>query len=336
MKPQPNTSANKHVQMETTQLKSSPKRLVKTLVVAPYFEDLAASDFCQALSEQLEKGDYVIIVDDGSVGLPFDVALLAENNLNGQVVKLVRNVGHQTAICCGISAALNETEFESLVILDSDGEDKPSDIATLVQKLHDKSKQSDAVVATRKSRIESRVFKTFYRIYQYFFRILVGREIRFGNFMALSPNAARRLVHTQESRMHVAASLINSRLRITPISLDRGARYAGKSSMNLVSLTLHGLRSIMVFSETVLVRITLFCALFAAIIISTMVVMVIIKLAGLAIPGWFSTVGGILILLLVQVAIMSLVVLLSAGNMRSNINNANDYHCLIDGIDYVD
>ncbi len=321
--------------METPHLKSSSKKSVKTAVVAPYFEDLAATEFCQNLAEHLGSDDYVIVVDDGSVALPFDATLLSDNGLRGQVVKLVRNVGHQTAICCGISAALDEIEFESLVILDSDGEDKPADIATLVDRLHDKSSQTDAVVATRKSRIESRVFKTFYRIYQGFFRILVGREIRFGNFMALSPSAARRLVHTQESRMHVAASLINSRLRIASLSLHRGARYAGKSSMNLVSLTLHGLRSIMVFSETVLVRITLFCALFATIIVSTMIIMVIIKLAGLAIPGWFSTVGGILILLLLQVAIMSLVVLLSAGNIRSNINNANDYHCLIDGIDYA-
>jgi len=192
---------------------------------------------------------------------------------------------HQTAITCGINVALDKLNFKSLIILDSDGEDRPQDIAQLVSALRTNETTADAVVATRKSRIESTTFKVFYRIYQSFFRLLVGRKIQFGNFMALTPEAVRRLARYHETPMHVAASLINSRLRIKLVSIHRGARYAGNSSMNLVSLTLHGLRSIMVFSETVLVRITLFCVLFAAVIVATMLLMVIIKLMGLAIPA---------------------------------------------------
>jgi len=308
---------------------------VNNVIVTPYFEDLAAEQFCKELTESISPDDHVIVVDDGSLKIPFDSDFLRLNGLNGQIVTLARNVGHQTAITCGLNVAVESLSFKSLIILDSDGEDRPQDISRLVAELHKTDTQSDAAVATRKSRIESTTFKVFYRIYQFFFRLLVGRRIRFGNFMALSPHAAKRLARSYETPMHLAASLINSRLRVNPVSIHRGARYAGNSSMNLVSLTLHGLRSIMVFSETVLVRITLFCVLFAGVIIATMMLMVVIKLMGLAIPGWFSTVGGILILLLVQVAIMSLVVLLSAGNLKANPTGAFDHNKLIENIEYV-
>jgi len=307
---------------------------VNNVIVTPYFEDLAAQQFCMELAENLGPKDYVIIVDDGSIKIPFEAKFLSDCGLNGEIVRLARNLGHQTAITCGINVAIESINFKSLVVMDSDGEDRPQDINRLASELN--NADIDAAVAARKSRIESKTFKIFYRIYQFFFRLLVGRKIQFGNFMALSPLAAKRLAHYHETPMHVAASLINSRLRIRAVSIHRGARYAGKSSMNIVSLTLHGLRSIMVFSETVLVRITLFCALFAGLIIATMVIMVIVKLMGLAIPGWFSTVGGILILLLLQVAIMSLVVLLSAGNLKASPTTAFEHNTLIETIEYVD
>jgi hypothetical protein len=308
---------------------------VNNVIVSPYFEDLAAEMFCKELSDCMSPEDHVIIVDDGSIKIPFDSAFLSANGLSGQVIRLARNVGHQTAISCGLNVALESVNFKSLIILDSDGEDRPQDISRLVSELNGSKDKADAAVATRKSRMESNAFKIFYRIYQSFFSLLVGRKIQFGNFMALTPRAAKRLAGSHETPMHLAASLINSRLGVNAVSIHRGARYAGKSSMNIVSLTLHGLRSIMVFSETVLVRITLFCALFAGVIIATMVLMVVIKLMGLAIPGWFSIVGGILILLLVQVAIMSLVVLLSAGTLKANPTAAFEYNSLIESIEHV-
>jgi len=308
---------------------------VNKVIVTPYFEDLAAAQFCNELSQHLSSDDRVIIVDDGSINIPFDARFLSDNGIKGQIVRLARNVGHQTAITCGINVALESVNFKSLIVLDSDGEDQPQDIAQLVSKLEEVDSNVDAAVATRKSRIESKTFKIFYRIYQSFFFLLVGRKIQFGNFMALSPLAARRLARYPETPMHLAASLINSRLRIEPVSIHRGARYAGKSSMNIVSLTLHGLRSIMVFSETVLVRITLFCVLCAAIIIFAMIMMVAMKLTGQAIPGWFSTAGGILILMLVQMAMMSLIVLLSAGNLKSNQATAFEHSILIESIELI-
>ena len=58
--------------------------------------------------------------------------------------------------------------------------------------------------------------------------------------------------------------------------------------------------------------------------------MIILKLTGLAIPGWFSTIGGILLLLLLQIGLVTLLVLLSAGDLRSAPAVSNNYQDLID------
>jgi len=313
----------------------------QTLVVTPYYEDIACVEFCKELSEALGADDYIIVVDDGSIARPFSPSLLKEHGLRGSVLSLTRNAGHQAAIACGIATAIEQVDFVTLVVMDSDGEDRPEHIVDLVEALNahnvnSKEKEVDAVVASRKSRNESFNFKAFYWIYQWFFKILVGRNIRYGNFMALTYTAAMRLSRYQETAMHVAASLMNSRLRFLELPIDRGKRYAGSSKMNMVSLTLHGLRSIMVFAENVLVRVSLFCAAAAALITTTMLIMISIKILGLAIPGWFSTVSGILILLLLQIAIITLLVLLSAGNLRSRSSTQFDHRALVHSIEHVE
>lgn len=300
-----------------------------TVVIAPYFEDVASDQFIVDIAKNIGENDYLIIVDDGSLNRPFSPQIIKDEQLKGLVITLSRNIGHQTAIACGLSDAVEKLSFKRIVIMDSDGEDRPAAVKELVDCL-EQNDQCDIVVAARKSRVESLRFKVFYWIYQMVFKLFVGRNIRYGNFMAMSPRAAARLVGLNETGMHVAAATMKSRLNIQELSIDRGSRYAGSSKMNLVSLTLHGLRSIMVFAEMVLVRITLFCAAAASIIIAAIVTMVVLKLTGLAIPGWFSTVGGILLLLLLQIGLVTLLVLLSAGDLRSSSVAHNNYQDFID------
>ncbi len=305
----------------------------KNLILAPYFEDVAAEDFCKDLAKQIEAEDKVLIVDDGSLELPFDEAWMTQSGLKGQIVRLVRNVGHQQALHTGLSYAVANIEFETVTILDSDGEDLPADISTLIEQLQG---ENDVVVAKRRSRVESLKFKAFYQVYRALFRILVGRVIGFGNFMSMSKSAAKRLSVSSESQLHIAASVINSRLSIKEVALDRGRRYRGTSRMNLVSLTLHGLRSVMVFSDQVLVRITLLSMAFGLVVIIAMLLMTVMKITGAAIPGWYSTGGGILILMLTQAAFMALMMLLMSGKfLDKKVLEPDHYKKVVNKIDTV-
>lgn len=288
---------------------------VNNLIVAPYFEDAAADEFCLELSKHISNEDYVLMIDDGSVRAPFERGLLTKNGIRGSVIHLIRNVGHQVAISVGIDYAVKHFNFNTLVTMDSDGEDRPEDIHKLDRIL--KESDSDVVVALRRSRKESVKFKIFYFFYKIFFRCLVGRTLRFGNFIAFTNIAAKRLSSSSETSLHLASAVLNSKLRIGRAELDRGNRYLGDSKMNFVALTLHGLRSIMVFSDQVLVRLTLLSIFVAAFVILAMFVATGMKISGAAIPGWYSTGGGILLILLFQAGFMALMMLLLSGKIKN-------------------
>lgn len=304
----------------------------KTVIVTPYFEDIAYEQFCKELASVHGTDFQLIVVDDGSLRMTLTAKEIIAQDLKAKILRLQRNVGHQCAIAVGLAYACENLTFSNLVIMDSDGEDRPKDIQILLDHLTNSDNSIDIVVAERTTRHETFRFKIFYVIYKLLFKILVGINISFGNFMAVNKTAAIRLAKSQETQSHIAASALKSKLSIAKLPIARGQRYAGQSKMNLVGLTLHGLSSVMVFAENVLVRITLFCAALAASIIFALAVMVVLKIAGLTIAGWFSTVSGILLLLLVQIAIMALLVLLLEGKIRATPVNSLDHLALIEEI----
>jgi hypothetical protein len=215
-----------------------------------------------------------------------------------------------------------------VVVMDSDGEDLPSTIPALLGPL--KATEVDVVVAQRKSRVETLKFKLFYEIYKLVFKLLAGREISFGNFMALRRDAVMRLVAMQELSIHVAGALLASKLRTKICDIHRGPRYAGQSKMNFVGLVLHGFKALMVFAEDVLVRVGLACAAVACFSLFASLTAIILKILGFATPGWFSIALGILILILIQTAALALMTLMMTGIVRSgSVNFKFEYDNLI-------
>ncbi|NID04183.1 glycosyltransferase [Luteibacter jiangsuensis] len=288
----------------------------RKLVVMPVYEDVEASTrLFRELARTQGADTYIVAVDDGSVRQPLDVAAIAAAGLDGVVVRLRRNVGHQRAIAIGLSYVVEHFGDDAMVIvMDSDGEDTPESITELVAGLS--SPDIDVVVGARKSRVESVKFKVFYVVYKTLFSLLSGRKISFGNFMAAKMPAVRRLASMQELWTHVAACVLGSKLRVQSCSLDRGPRYAGKSKMNFVGLALHGFRALMVFAEDVLVRVGIACTLVAALSVVGGITAMVLKTLGFATPGWFSLAFGILLLVFLQTAALTLIILMLSGMMR--------------------
>jgi len=212
------------------------------VIVTPVYKDNeASSQLFQDLAALYNKRAYVVVVDDGSVQQPVDVVNIEDAGLPGLVIKLKRNVGHQRAIAIGLSyVAKHMTDSQRVIVMDSDGEDRPISINDLLKVLD--SEDVDLVVAERKSRDETLGFRAFYIVYKWLFLLLAGHKISFGNFMALKPVAVKRLAAMQELWIHVAGCVLTSRLRMATCPLDRGPRNAGSSKMNFVGLALHGFK----------------------------------------------------------------------------------------------
>lgn len=299
------------------------------IIVMPVYEDVEASSrLMQELSMEFGKDVFVVAVDDGSVKQPVQIDSLTAAGVEGVVIKLRRNVGHQKAISIGLGYAADNMHTEQrVVVMDSDGEDLPSTITDLLKALS--QAETDVVVAQRKSRVETFKFKAFYAVYKRFFSLMTGRAISFGNFMALNSTAVKRLVAMQELSIHVAGAVLASKLRAKACLLDRGPRYAGQSKMNFVGLALHGFKGLMVFAEDVLVRVGIACAGIAALSVIGVALAILLKLIGFSTPGWFSIALGILVLMFMQTGALALMTLMLTGVMRGGGVPAASYRDFI-------
>jgi glycosyltransferase involved in cell wall biosynthesis len=304
-------------------LDSAPTDMVA--VVIPVFNDwdsvrVLIGRLGDALVQQAAPV-HLVIVDDGSTEPESGLAEAVEAaGLECVLVRLARNVGHQRAIAIGLCQAVTELRAGTVVIMDGDGEDRPEDVPPLLE-AH-RANPRAIVVGDRRRRSEGAGFVLFYRLYKRLFSLLTGTPISFGNFSVMGYEAARRLVNMHELLLHVPATMIRSRCTIVRVAIDRGERYAGRSKMNLISLIVHGLSSIAVFSERTFTRILVFCAGVFVLSALAAVIAVLMKLFGMATPGWTTTVAGILMIVLVQNAAVAL------GGLFVVLNNKRDFALL--------
>jgi polyisoprenyl-phosphate glycosyltransferase len=308
---------------------SGPTPPPELLVVTPVFEDVeAASQLFVELRRSLGGSVFVVAVDDGSIRAPLPVAAIAAAGLDGVVLTLRRNVGHQRAIATGLAYVADRfPAAQRIVVMDSDGEDVPATIPALLERLE--RGDVDVVVASRRSRVETLRFRLFYLVYKWLFSLLTGRTLNFGNFMAMNATGLRRLAAMGEVAIHVAGSVLLSRLRWDRCPLDRGARYAGHSKMNFVGLALHGFKGLMVFAEDVLVRVGAACALVAAASLLASALAIVLKSINIATPGWFSVALGILVLVFLQTGAITLMTLMLTGVVRGSSILPLDYRLLL-------
>jgi polyisoprenyl-phosphate glycosyltransferase len=250
----------------------------------------------------------VLLVDDGSAD-PAPQGLVAKKPdalRQVEVLELYRNLGHQRAICIGMVHLSQKSPDKAILVMDADGEDSPDQIPTLIRAYLDGGERS-AVFASRRRRTEGLVFKAFYQVYRLLHLAFVGFDIRIGNFSIIPPAHAVRLVRSGDLWNHYAASMVKARLPLSTVPIDRARRLHGRSQMNFVSLSLHGLSAMSVYSEVIGIRILILGA--GLVCLGLLVLIGIIVVRGLttwAIPGWATNSFGLTLMLIFQILMISL------------------------------
>ncbi|HLO15976.1 MAG TPA: glycosyltransferase [Anaerolineales bacterium] len=278
----------------------------------------------------------VIAVDDGSTHPPSiikDKLAKYKHIQEVSVLHLARNLGHQKAIALGI-AYVNSHMKCDVIIIDSDGEDKPTDIKEL---LTESRRFPDQVIFARRARrSEGVVFRIFYFLYRSLFRILTGGEIAFGNFSLIPAALLNRIAHLPEVWNHFAAGIMHANVPWTSIPTQRGSRYAGKSHMNFVALVIHGLSAISVYLEILTVRLMLVASFIIAFsLIGFLILLYIRYLTPLAIPGWATNVAiGIVVIMFQAILLLALLAFLVLNYRSSKLFiPAKDYEDYLLGLE---
>jgi polyisoprenyl-phosphate glycosyltransferase len=307
-------------------------------ILIPIFDDWEASAL---LCRQLDRACVGVknaavdayLVDDGSSNAPMPGAFTWPLASLGSIttLRLRRNVGHQRAIALGLAYLYDRTAFSAVLVMDGDGEDKPSDAVALIERhLADPSK---IIFASRRRRLEGRLFQMAYALYRLCHFVLTGLPVRIGNFSIVSRQMVGAIVVSTEAWSHYAAAVVKARLPMTTVPMDRGARMAGRSTMNYVRLVTHGLSAISVFRELVGTRLLIAAAAATTAGIVTLVVLLAFMSTGrLMFDQQTAILTALVALLTLQALTASLTLAFSilAGRDQSAFLPIRDYHYFLD------
>lgn len=293
----------------------------KLRLVVPVFNDWIS---CGYLLHDLDRvaGELpfrisVSLVNDGSMepAVIADVSTLT-NLESVEIIHLSLNLGHQRAIAVGLCVAVQDGDFDAVLIMDADGEDSPQVLGRLLAAADGEG--DFCIVAQRRRRSENLTFRLSYLTYKFLFKMLTGAQINFGNFSVLSRNYAERLVRVPDLWNNLPAAILRSRFPIRFIPTDRAQRYAGNSKMNFTSLVVHGLSGISVYADTIFVRMLLLTMGMAAVTGVSIAIVLSLRIFFPihATPGWATTVSFGMIIVLVQIFSVTLSSILMLLNSR--------------------
>lgn len=306
---------------------------MKLAILTPIYNDwtaltalIGALDAALAL-ERLRAS--ILIVDDGSRNQPEITlesdALTAISEI--EVLHLRRNLGHQRAIAIGLAYLEANTDYEGIIVMDGDGEDRPEDISRLFRRWEQENR-SAVVFAERTRRSEGITFAALYRLYRGVHWVLTGERVRVGNFSIISRASLRRLVAVSDLWNHYAAAVFHARIPFVTVPTTRGTRYAGESQMKFVSLVVHGLSAMSVFGDRIGVRLLLAtCAL------TSIIALVSIAFVGWHVgthqpfPGWtlYAAAAMVLLVFLVFATSLAFVFIILAGRNSSGFLPFREY-----------
>ena len=305
---------------------ASPCAGRKLSVLIPLFNDweslmILLPQLDSAIESATMCGNIFVIDDASTIALPDSLRSQKYRSLSCvTIIHLRSNIGHQRALAVGLTRPeCIESGADAIVIMDGDGEDRPEHVPLLVAELMRYS-GPHIVFAARAKRLEAPAFRFLYHIFRIAHWLLTGVAVRVGNFSALRPSAASRLLSSPDLWNHYAAAVFRSRIPFSTITLARGRRYKGHSHMDYSSLVAHGLSAIAVFSNVVGARLIIATAILGVLLLTLLLAVLLTRLyTDLAIPGWATMAGGVLTVLLTQ-AFLSLLILMFIvlGNRSRN------------------
>ena len=206
----------------------------------------------------------VVVINDASSQQIIDTYQNLENINSFEIINMKENRGHARCIASGLKYIFEKKEFNYIIPMDGDGEDRPEEIRDFIKLAEQSNNQS--IVGERVKRSESLFFKFCYQFHKFLTLAFTGQSIKFGNFTCLSKSTVEKMLKEKSTWSSFSASLKKIEKSLLSIPSIRGTRYFGPSKMSIFNLLKHSLSIISVFRKTVLIRSALFIIFYILII----------------------------------------------------------------------
>jgi len=232
----------------------------KFIILIPVYNDWkSVFKLLENIDLQIKDWDAevsVLIVNDASKEERPKVEINFKKIKSIRVMNMKHNQGHARCNATGLKYLTEKEEFDHVILMDGDGEDRPEELTLLF----DKSKEniSKTITLNRIKRSEGPFFKLLYLGHKILTYVFTGKLVKFGNYSCVPKTDAVKLIKEAciwSSFSGSVTKLISDRVSIPSI---RGKRYFGPSQMNLFNLLIHSFSIIAVFRGIVIFRSILF------------------------------------------------------------------------------
>ena len=252
----------------------------KYIILIPVFNDW------QSVFKLIENIDLqinnetidIIIVNDASTE-SFDNNQKQFSKINSvKIINLIKNGGHRKAIATGLKYCQENLEYDYIIPMDGDGEDRPEELKDFFKQAQET--QPEVITATRIKRSESFLFKFLYSMHKIFTHLITGKLIKFGNYTCLSKNAVSKLLSDGSVWLSYSGAVTKHFPQFSTIQSIRGERYFGPSKMSILALLLHSFRISTVFRENIFIRVVIVILIFGLLAYYSSAYFLIPSLAG--------------------------------------------------------
>ena len=206
----------------------------------------------------------VVVINDASSQQIIDQYQNTENINSIEIINMKENRGHARCIASGLKYIFEKKQFDYVIPMDGDGEDRPEEIKNFIELAEQSEDQS--IIGERIKRSESLFFKFCYQFHKFLTLAFTGQSIKFGNFTCLSKSTVEKMLNEKATWNSFSGSLKKTEKNLLSIPSIRGARYFGPSKMSFFNLLKHSLSIISVFRKTVLIRSALFIVFYILLI----------------------------------------------------------------------
>jgi len=223
----------------------------------------------------------VIIVNDASTENRSEFSINLGNLKSIKVLNMKENRGHARCNAAGLKHINEKEDFDYVIPMDGDGEDRPEELSLLIEKIKDYP--NTVVTANRVKRSEGFVFKFCYLAHKYLTFIFTGQTIKFGNYSCLPKLTVSKMVNEPATWSSFSGSLVKIEKDRKFVPSSRGQRYFGPSKMSFVNLLKHSLSIIAVFKKMLLIRSILFLIAYLFLISGNISIVTLIPVIGVII-----------------------------------------------------
>ncbi len=252
----------------------------KFIILIPLFNDWkSVSKLLNEINSQVINWNAdvsVIIVNDASTEARSGLESNYKKIKSVKILNMKENRVHQRCIASGLKYICENEDFDRVIVMDADGEDRPEELNDFFNKAQENSNMT--ITGNRFKRSEGIVFKILYEVHKLLTLVFTGKLIKFGNFTCLPKDHVKQLIQKPYLWNSYSSSVVRTINDRTFIPSKRGLRYVLPSKMNFTGLVFHSLAIISVFRNTVIIRSIAFLLVYLFLIFNNFSILTLIPI----------------------------------------------------------